>query len=152
MYYLRLRDNKIIGLNFSNSTIDEYFLKFLEVMEEDGLYWYFQFINLGRCKLDSIKLIKLANFLISNYSEIERPYPTSMFRYLLLWDNMIYYNNRLDHITKKLSLREDNQETLKPPEDQNQVIVSTRNGLNENSIRPSFAEEYKQGSFYFLNN
>ena len=71
--FLRLRENKIIGLNFSNSEIDEYFLKFLEVMNEVGLYCYFQFIEFGRCKLDSQRLIKLANFLISNYSKLKGP-------------------------------------------------------------------------------
>ena len=105
--FLRLRENKIIYFNFSNSEIDEYFLNFLEVMNEVGLFCYFQFIEFGRCKLDSQRLIKLTNLLISNYSEIERSYPTSIFRYLLCWDNMIHFNNRLNHITRNLNAKDD---------------------------------------------
>ena len=91
---LKQRENKVLGLNFSISGIDNYFSEFLELMRKDRLYWYFQFINFGTCKLDSQKLIKLTNFLISSYSDIERSIPSSMFRYLLWWGrikNLIKY-------------------------------------------------------------
>ena len=47
IYYLKLKDNKIIGLDFRDSGFDKYFDKFLKHMKEPNLYYNFRYLKLG---------------------------------------------------------------------------------------------------------
>lgn len=102
IYHLSLDDNKILGLDFTLTRVKLYFHKFLDVMRSKNLYVYFDYIILGSVKLGRRKLVKLASYFINDYCEEERDYPTSMFRYLVLWNNQIHYNIRLKHNRKRI--------------------------------------------------
>lgn len=84
-YYLKKKDNKIYGLDFSKPGLGEYFSNFIHFMSKGNLYLYFDYINFGTVNMSSRKLIKLANFLLKNYSKAENSvaHPNSMFQYLL---------------------------------------------------------------------
>ena len=83
-FYLRKKDNKIYGLDFSNSNLRSYFKKFLEVMRSENLYLYFDLIEFGKTTISTRKLIKLANFCLSHYSEEAIPFPSSMLEYVFM--------------------------------------------------------------------
>jgi len=84
LYHLRKKDNKILGLDFTSPGIDKYFHKFLDKMREPYLYIYWSYLYFGTTQLGSRKLIKLAGFFVSYYSEHAREYPSNMFNYLVL--------------------------------------------------------------------
>lgn len=100
LFYLKLENNKIIGLDFRNAGIDRYFGQFLTYMKSDNYHWYFKYLKFGVCTLDSMQLIKLANFLLTFYSDTERSFPKNFFQYCCQMDDANYKNNRLD-LTKK---------------------------------------------------
>jgi hypothetical protein len=101
--HLRMEDNKVLGVDFEHAGIDNYFHKFLDKLREPNLYIYFSYIYFGNTNLGSRKLIKLASFLLSYYSTIERKYPPNMFSYLLMCRDQYFTSERM-----KFALRNKN--------------------------------------------
>jgi hypothetical protein len=85
IYYLKKKDNKIYGLDFSKPELRYYFTNFIKYMSMNHMYLYFDYINFGTVNMSSRKLIKLANFLLKNYSKDENSvaHPHSMIQYIL---------------------------------------------------------------------
>lgn len=111
IYFLSQKDNKIFGLDFSKPDLKSYFKKFLEVMGTDNLYLYIDSINFGKVSISTRKLIKLANFLLTYYSEDLNPMPSNMFNYVFL-KNDGYMPSRILKL-KKNQLREKHHKNQK---------------------------------------
>ena len=80
--YLKIKENKIIGLDFRNAGFDNYFIAFMYKMRDPNLHCYIRYLKLGVCDLDSMHLTKLANFFLTYYSQTQRSMPHNMFQYL----------------------------------------------------------------------
>lgn len=91
---LSWKDNKVFGLDFSKPDLKSYFKRFLEVMRKDYLYLYIDLINFGKVSISTRKMIKLANFLLIYYSDYDNPMPSSMYQYVMKWNDN-YQNSRI---------------------------------------------------------
>lgn len=124
---------------------------------------YFEYIKFGVTKCGSRKLIKLANFFLSYYSERQRAYPTSMFSYLLQCKDQYFETKRvLWRRSQKKNFKSSNQEqphlppksqsnknfnaskTLSIPRHQEAMTVHKALGLSKFSGRPDIENHAPQ--------